>query len=667
MMKNPHPAQGRFYVLIAALGLMLLLFLAALYDAQILNGSENRARSIASNATWQTVEASRGILTDTNGKVLVSNRLAYTLTFSKKNFQSDEELNAAIWRLIALCQETDTAWVDTLPISQNSPYLYLSSRDDETFTKFLAKNKLSVQSTSTALLENLRTLFGISDSYTRSQARLIAGVRYELASRESYVFAEDVSTELISQITDGNFAGVTTGQSSIRDYNTTYAAHILGRITRIYAEDWPEYRDKGYSMDALVGESGVEKAFEDWLRGENGTRLVTTDDKGKITGEVYMKEPKPGNIVSLTLNHDLQVATEDTLAKTIEGMIDKDSDQRGGAAAVVEVGSGAVLALASYPSFDPSTFAQNYNLLLEDERLPMFNRAVNGTYAPGSTFKMVTAAAALETGVITPSSVIQDKGVYTFYEYPQPWCWVWPLGYTHGRVNVSDAITVSCNYFFYEVGRLTGIQTIDDYAKQFGLGRSTGIEIGDSTGALASPEYAEAHDLEWTDGQTLTAAIGQSYNLFTPIQLANYIATLVGGGEHYQAHLLKSVKSYDNSKLLYVYDEPPVNKVEMSESTIDAITKGMHDLTTGSLAGAFDKCVVSAGAKTGSAQVGTEIANGVFVAYAPYEDPEIAVAIVIEKGGAGAALASTAVEIINAYFADRVNGGDVIGENTMLK
>ncbi len=667
MMKNPHPAQGRFYVLIVALGLMLLLFLAALYDAQILNGNENRARSIASNATWQTVEASRGILTDTNGKVLVSNRLAYTLTFSKKNFQSDEELNAAIWRLIALCQETDTAWVDTLPISQNSPYLYLSSRDDETFTKFLAKNKLSAQSTSTALLENLRTLFGISDSYTRSQARLIAGVRYELASRESYVFAEDLSTELISQITDGNFAGVTTGQSSIRDYNTTYAAHILGRITRIYAEDWPEYRDKGYSMDALVGESGVEKAFEDWLRGEDGTRLVTTDDKGKITSEVYMKEPKPGDIVSLTLDLDLQAATEDTLANTIESMIDKDSDQRGGAAAVVEVGSGAVLALASYPSFDPSTFAQNYTALLEDERLPMFNRAVNGTYAPGSTFKMNTAVAALETGVITPSSIIQDKGVYTFYEYPQPWCWVWPLGYTHGRVNVSDAITVSCNYFFYEVGRLTGIQTIDDYATQFGLGRPTGIEIGDSTGALASPEYAEAHDLEWTDGQTLTAAIGQSYNLFTPIQLANYIATLVGGGEHYRAHLLKSVKSYDNSKLLYVYDEPPENVVEMSESTINAITKGMHDLTTGSLASAFANCVVSAGAKTGSAQVGTEIANGVFVAYAPYEDPEIAVAIVIEKGGAGAALASTAVEIINAYFADRVNGGDVIGENTMLK
>ena len=667
MMKSPHPARSRLYVLVVALGLMLLLFLIALYDAQILHGKENRAKSIASNATQESVEASRGIITDRNGKVMVSNRLAYTLTFDKSGFADDDALNDAIWRLIQLCQETDTVWIDTLPVAQSYPFLYLSTRSEETFWNFLEKNKLSPSLTSRQLLEELRTLFHIDDSYNETQARLIAGVRYELRSRSSYVFAEDVSTELISRITDGDFSGVTTGQDSLRQYNTTYAAHILGRISRIYAENWADYRDKGYSMDALVGESGVEKAFEDWLRGTDGVRLVTTDDKGKITGEVYMKEPKPGATVALTLDLDLQAATEDALAATIESMIDKDSDQRGGAAAVVKVGSGEVLALASYPTFDLSTFTQNYSALLEDDRLPMFNRAVNGTYAPGSTFKMNTAVAALESGIITPSSTIQDKGVYTFYEYPQPWCWVWPLGYTHGRVNVSDAITVSCNYFFYEVGRLTGIQTINDYATQFGLGRSTGIEIGDSAGALASPEYAEAHDLEWTDGQTLTAAIGQSYNLFTPLQLANYIATLVGDGEHYQAHLLKSVKSYDNSKLLYVYDEPPENVVEMSESTISAITKGMHDLTTGSLAGAFDKCVVSAGAKTGSAQVGTEIANGVFVAYAPYENPEIAVAIVIEKGGAGAALASTAVEIINAYYADHMAGGDVVGENTLLK
>ena len=667
MMKNPHPARTRLSVLVVAVALTMLLFLGALYDAQIIHGSENRAKSIASNATWQSVEASRGIITDRNGKVLVSNRLAYTLTFSKKNFTDDQSLNDAIWRLLRLCQETDTVWVDTLPISQSTPYLYLASRREDTFSTFLKNNKLDSGLMPAELLAQLRELFHIDAAYTDAQARLIAGVRYELSSRSSYVFAEDVSTQLISQITDGDFAGVTTGQASMRQYNTTYAAHILGRITRIYAEDWPEYRDKGYSMDALVGESGVERAFEDWLHGQDGTRLITTDDKGKITGEMYVSEPKPGGTVAVTLDLDLQAATEEALAKTIEGMIDKDSDQRGGAAAVVKVGTGEVLALASYPSFDLSTFGQDYNDLLADERLPMFNRAVNGTYAPGSTFKMVTAVAALESGIITPSSTILDKGVYTFYEYPQPWCWVWPLGYTHQRVNVSQAITVSCNYFFYEVGRLTGIETIDDYADQFGLGRSTGIEIGDSKGAVASPEYADAHDLEWTEGQVLTAAIGQSYNLFTPLQLANYIATLVGGGEHYQAHLLKSVKSYDNSRLLYVYDEPPENTVEMSESTLRAVTEGMHDLTTGSLAGAFSNCLVSAGAKTGSAQVGTEIANGVFVAYAPYEDPEIAVAIVIEKGGAGAALASTAVEVINAYFADRLAGGGVTGENALIK
>ena len=533
MMKTPHLPRNRLYVLVAALGLIMLLFLAALYNAQILHGSENRAKSIASNATWESVEARRGILTDRNGKVLVSNRLAYTLTMSKTGFADDASLNDAIWRLIALCRENDVVWVDTLPLSQALPYLYLASREDADFTDFLKKAKLGDQLTAHEMLSALRTLFSIDESYTDAQARLIAGVRYELYSRSSYVFAEDVPTELISQIAEGHFVGVTTGQSSLREYSTASAAHILGRITRIYAEDWPDYRDKGYSMDALVGESGAEKAFEEWLRGQNGTRLITTDDKGKTTGEVYIQEPKPGNTVALTLDLDLQTATEAALSSTIEGMIDKDSDQRGGAAAVVKVGTGEVLALASYPSFDLSTFGRDYNTLLADDRLPMFNRAVNGTYAPGSTFKMVTAVAALESGIITPSSTIQDKGVYTFYEYPQPQCWVWRLGYTHGRVDVSQAITVSCNYFFYEVGRLTGIETIDNYAQQFGLGRSTGIEIGDSSGALASPEYAESHGLEWTDGQTLTAAIGQSYNLFTPLQLANYIATLVGGGQHY--------------------------------------------------------------------------------------------------------------------------------------
>ena len=248
-------------------------------------------------------------------------------------------------------------------------------------------------------------------------------------------------------------------------------------------------------------------------------------------------------------------------------------------------------------------------------------------------------------------------------------CWIWRQAHTtHGRINVSQAIVDSCNYFYYEVGRLTGIKKLDEYATAFGLGQSTGIEIGDVSGVLASPEWAEAHDREWTDGQTLTAAIGQSYDLFTPLQLANYIATLVGSGQHYEAHLLKNVKSYDNSSVIYAYDKAPLNTVEMSDSTLQAVKEGMHNLTTGSLSYYFSNCVVSAGAKTGTAETGiANTNNGVFVCFAPYDDPQIAVAVVIEKGGSGAALASTAVAILNEYFTTDSTGTGVTGENQLLQ
>lgn len=676
MMKNPHPAKRRVMILLGVFGAFLLLFGAVLYDAQILHGSENRARSISSNATSEVVPASRGIITDRNGKVLVSNRLAYTLVFDRSGFTDDASLNDAILRLIRLCQETGTAWNDTLPIAQTGSFLRCTNDRSESFTQYLEKNKLTATAAGRQLIAEMRALYHVDESLSEKDARLVIGVRYELHSRDSYTFAEDVSSEVLSLITDGRYEGVSIRTASARVYNTTLAAHILGTIGPIWQEEWSSnektgyvgYADKGYSMNDLVGKDGVEKAFEEYLRGTDGRRLITTDEDGKLTGELYTREPQPGGTVALTLDIDLQTDVERALAQTITGMIDEDSNERGGAAAVVSVGSGEVLALASYPTYDLSTFNEDYEDLVADERLPMFNRATQGTYAPGSTFKMCTAVAALESGIITPSSIIQDRGIYTYYRDPQPMCWVYRQGgSTHGRINVTQAITVSCNYFFYEVGRLTGIRTLDSYASQFGLGQSTGIEIGDSSGVLASPEWADSHNQEWTDGQTITAAIGQSYNLFTPLQLANYIATLVGGGEHYQAHLLKNVKEYDNSRLLYVYDDEPLNTVEMSGSTVEAVTKGMHELTvSGGVAFAFRDCVVSAGAKTGSAQVGTDIANGVFVAYAPYEDPEIAVAIVIEKGGSGAALATAAVEIINSWFS-HTDDGAAIGENTLLK
>ena len=676
MMKNPHPAKRRVMILLGVFGAFLLLFGAVLYDAQILHGSENRARSISSNATSEVVPASRGIITDRNGKVLVSNRLAYTLVFDRSGFTDDASLNDAILRLIRLCQETGTAWNDTLPIAQTGSFLRYTNDRSESFTQYLEKNKLTATAAGRQLIAEMRALYHVDESLSEKDARLVIGVRYELHSRDSYTFAEDVSSEVLSLITDGRYEGVSIRTASARVYNTTLAAHILGTIGPIWQEEWSSnektgyvgYADKGYSMNDLVGKDGVEKAFEEYLRGTDGRRLITTEEDGKLTGELYTREPQPGGTVALTLDIDLQADVERALAQTITGMIDEDSNERGGAAAVVSVGSGEVLALASYPTYDLSTFNEDYEDLVADERLPMFNRATQGTYAPGSTFKMCTAVAALESGIITPSSIIQDRGIYTYYRDPQPMCWVYRQGgSTHGRINVTQAITVSCNYFFYEVGRLTGIRTLDSYASQFGLGQSTGIEIGDSSGVLASPEWADSHNREWTDGQTITAAIGQSYNLFTPLQLANYIATLVGGGEHYQAHLLKNVKEYDNSRLLYVYDDEPLNTVEMSGSTVEAVTKGMHELTvSGGVAFAFRDCVVSAGAKTGSAQVGTDIANGVFVAYAPYEDPEIAVAIVIEKGGSGAALATAAVEIINSWFS-HTDDGAAIGENTLLK
>ena len=677
--RTPRSFNARLITLACFLGACLLSFLVVLYNTQIVHGDEYLAKSITSTAKTETVQASRGLLTDRNGKVLVSNRITYTLSFDASVFNDNASTNAAILRLLQLCQSNNITWTDNLPISRTAPFTYLLDSSSESqsayFTKYTDDREFSISALSAGqMVDKMRADFGIDASYSDTDARLILGVRYELAVRklldspDSYVLADGIDVNLISQIADGSYLGAVTGTSSAREYQTTNAAHILGRIGRIWAEEYAELAKQGYSMDALVGKDGVEKAFEQYLHGKDGTRLITTNSEGKTTGELYTKDPDPGNTVALTIDIDLQKAVEDALAKRISEMTAKDGIQRGGGAAVVGIGSGEILALASYPTYNLATFDQDYDRLNSDPALPMFNRATYGTYAPGSTFKPCTAVAALETGTINTNTKIQDKGIYTYYSSPQPTCWIYSsTGGTHGFVDVSQAITVSCNYFFYEVGRLTGIANIDNYASQFGLGKPTGIEIGDSAGSLASPEYAEENDLEWTDGQTLTAAIGQSYNLFTPLQLANYIATLAGGGAHYNAHLLKNVKSYDNSDLVYTYDETPTNTVAISSENLQAVLSGMHDLTTGSLSTYFSNCVVDAAAKTGTAQTGGTNNNGVFVAFAPYDKPQIAVAIVIEKGDAGAALASTAVEILNSYFSKEEIGTAVIGENSLLK
>ncbi|MBU5625784.1 penicillin-binding protein A [Oscillibacter sp. MSJ-2] len=695
----------RVSVIALFLAVCLTAFVGVLYSTQIVHGQDYLEQSVRTITQRETVEASRGILTDRNGKTLVSNRLSYTLTFDSSLLDKGENEAEAIWNLIQLCQRYGVEWVENLPITAQAPFAFaldgLDSTQSSRFIKYLQANKWIADSlpasyraeemtrqeqlsaylkesglSADTLLAGMRTVLGVPASYSDSQARSVMGVQYELAVRKlvntsAYIFAVDVSTEMISEITDGDYPGVKVGSSSVRDYQTDAAAHILGFVGRM-EDEYEELKDKGYSLDDLVGKSGVELAFEEYLHGTDGTRVVSKNSEGKTTSELYTKAPQPGSTVSLTIDLPFQEAVETALAKTVGDMTEKDGISRGGGAAVVQVGTGEVMALASYPTYNLATYSQDSAELNTREDAPLFNRATQGTYPPGSTFKPLTAIAALEEGVVTPSEKIRDTGRWY---YPQMIAGSEPFGLNcwnrsgHGLVNITEAITVSCNYFFYQMGYLLGIDRIDEYAAAFGLGQPTGIEIDEKSGTLASPAAREAAGGTWYGGDTVQAAIGQSDHLFTPLQLANYVATIVSGGKHYPAHLLKSVKSYDNSELLYAGVPDPLNTVSISDSTLNVVKTGMHGLvTSGSLSSYFANCVVDAGAKTGTAQLGAKIKdNGILVCFAPYDDPEIALAIVIEKGGSGAALASTAVEILNSYFSTDEIGAALIGEDQLLQ
>ena len=503
------------------------------------------------------------------------------------------------------------------------------------------------------------------------EARLVLGIQYEIRSRnlsnaEAYVLAEDVDVELISLLNDGDYAGAKITPSSVREYETTYAAHILGYLGDITAEDdyWNTLYYEGYAMNDKIGRSGVEAAFEEYLRGTDGVRVVSTNEEGKITGEYYQKAPVPGNTVELTIDLDLQQATEDVLAATITQMNAEDGDEsRGGAAVVLDVDTREVLAIASYPTYDLATFRQSasvYAALESDPSRPFNNRATQGLYVPGSTIKPLTAVAALEEGAVSLTDRIRSP-ITWYYPNDPTRSHINCAGGNHGLINVTQAITRSCNYFFAEMGYRLGMDTYLEYLHAFGLGDSTGIEIGDAAGIL--PENPEGQDrAPW-------AAFGQGNQAYTPLQIANYIATLVSGGELLQPHLLKAIKSYDNAEVLTVGEADTLGTVSISDSTLEAVKEGMLGYTQpgGSVYNAFRNCVVTAGAKTGTSQLGgDQTDNGVFVCFAPYDDPEIAVAIVIEHATWGSNLASTGVEILNSYFAADDSGNAVTGENQLL-
>ncbi len=714
--------------LIGAYVLCLALFTGILYNAQIVNGSEYLARSTIQVTTTKTVETSRGIITDRNGKILVSNREIYTVSFDPDLVpdQDGETHQAAVaralLRILTLFQDHGVAWGDSLPIGDAEPYGYTfagaTGAQRAWFSHYLAdrkwsnteltaasssplmsqtlldKLKLTGSTALTAphLLELMRADFGVPTDFSRQEARLVLGVLYELRLRKltanavtvPYVFAEDLSVELISILNDGAFEGVVIGSKAVRQYNTDYAAHILGRVGKFesreerdgFNAEWNAAREAGedttglpyYRLDDQVGKDGVELAFEQYLRGRDGTRLITTNQEGKITSEIYSIQPEPGGTVALTLDIDFQAQVEEILARSVQAMDQEDLEDgeepvnRGAAAAVVSVANSEILALATYPTYSQRTYAQDYALLSQDPRHPYVNRAISSAYAPGSTFKPLTAVAALESGVITPTTIINATGSWTYPGDPNSYanCWLYNSSRgRHGRINVSQAITVSCNYFFAQMGYSLGLDRLNAYCRAFGLGESTGIEIYERTGTL--PENKPGED------QSPWAGFGQSSQLFTPLQLANYVATLVRGGTRYNAHLLKDISAYDGSSVLYTAQPEVLSQQEIQPDNLAAVKKGMGDLaTTGSVGQQFANCIVTAGAKTGSAQTGEVMANGVFVCFAPFEEPEVAVAVVIEKGKAGAALASTAVEILNAYFAPSDIGAMMAPEGALL-
>ena len=689
--KSSPNNSNRLLALAGFLSAALVIYVGVLYNIQVNQHDYYLAKSIRTITRVETVEASRGVITDRSGRELVSSRSSYNLTFDSSLLSEEDDENLAILRLIKLCQSQQVGWTDNLPITSTAPFSYTLDKLDDTqrsrFADFLQKDLKRVSTNLSpdgiteellnslgldagSLVELLREKYEIPSSFSLSDARSVIGVQYELSIRQlvsttAYAMVEDIDSAMISLLNDGNYAGARITTSSVREYKTDSAAHILGTVGPIWREEYLQLKDKGYGYNDRIGRSGVELAFEAYLKGTDGKRIVSTNADGKITGEYYEKEPQPGNTVELTIDLSLQKSVEDALAETVSAMSAKDGNTtRGAGAVVIKVGTGEVLALASYPDFDLSTYNQDYNILSTDLAKPLWNRATMGTYAPGSTFKPLTAVASLMEGIITPYQKLKTTGHWTYPGDPNSYanCWIYNSSRgNHGSINVSEAITVSCNYFFAQMGYYLGLDKLNEYATAFGLGEHTGIEIGDAAGNLAQNKAGE--------NQAPWAAFGQASYLFTPIQLANYIATLVSGGKHCEAHLLKAVKSYDNTQVLAVGNTDPKNTVDISGEALTAVKKGMHDLTTtGSLAPYFKDCAVDAGAKTGTAQVSKDTKNnGVFVCFAPYDDPEIAVSIVIEQGESGSALASTAVNILNAYFSADEIGTAILGENQLMQ
>ena len=682
----------RVTVLMTLFFLLIGFFALKLYDLQIIQTGGD-TDNVKKFYTVTRVKAARGDILDRNGNVLVTNRATYDMVFNHFVILSNGNVNEHLLRLVHLCREMDITYNEHFPITMDAPFQYtlsqVGSAGKNHFQAYLpvVAGGLDSDITAPVLMRTLREYYDIPTHWSDADARAVIGLRYELRLRQgitnlpNYVFIEDVNNEELAAILELGVPGLNTEESMVRVYNTEYGAHILGYIGAITADQWKEtYKEKeGYEMDALVGQSGLEEAFEEYLHGIDGYRVDVVTSDGTLIQQYYQRDedtgeeqrPIAGKNVELTIDLEMQTTAEEQLEALITELrntpddnpdddeIPDGADAKGGSVVVMDVKTGQVLACARYPTYNLSTFREDYAQLSQDPLAPMFNRALMATYAPGSTYKMNMVIAGINAGVISSSTKITDQGVYRKYPGFTPKCLTWTTsGRTHGHIDAAQALCVSCNYFFYHLADNERLDwnVVDATAKALGLGEPTGVELFEYTGYRANAETKKKlHTAEGTSGwypaDQITASIGQSDNKFTPMQLCVYTSTLANRGTRYKATFLNRVVSSDYTSLEYVNEPVIVSQFEISNDAYYAYTKGMRDVAlTGTARSILKNYPIPVAAKTGTAEAGPGSANGAFVCFAPADDPQIAIAIYGEKAGGGGKLASIAKEILNVYF-----------------
>ena len=683
----------RSAVLLGIFGFVMFLFATKLFSLQIIETKGNTDNA-TTYSTITTVRAARGDILDRNGNVLVGNRASYDLVFNHYVIKSADARNQYLYNLLKKCEELGVAHNDHFPVTATRPFEYTLDSYNTSwqgyYQNFMVDWGLDPDITAPLLVEKMRTRYELPEEWTDEEARGVIGLRYEFDLRgvtnlPNYVFIEDVSNENLSAILELNTPGLMVESSTVREYHTKYAAHILGYMGGMDDADWAKYKDQGYSMDAYIGQSGFEEAFEEYLHGIDGSRLDVVSKDGAIVRQEYLpgKEPIAGNNVETTIDITLQKIAEDSLSEVMHNFTDPEIntaegentglDAEGAAVIVMKVKTGEILACASYPTFDLANIADKatWDAIMEDPLKPFFNRAFGANYAPGSTYKMCTLVSAMEhtnsrgERILNYMETIQDKGVFTELEGFNPKCLLFSsVMATHGTIDATDALKVSCNYFFYELGYRLTWQMLDETAKGFGLGEPTGIELTEKIGWRANPDSKAASytgpDSVWNAGDRVLTAIGQSENRFSPLQLCVYACTLANRGTRYRATFLNRVASSDYRTLIKQNEPEIVSKMDISYDTYETYMTGMRKVIT-DIGGTANKYFgghetqktfpVAVCAKTGTAQHSSGGSDhGAFICFAPMEDPEIAVAIYGEKVAHGSSLAPVAEQILEAYF-----------------